>query len=205
MIRLIALNSLAAFAVVVPSVVQAAPAPLAAVSAHLQAVTTMTADFTQTDRNGKTIGGKLLLKRPGHIRFQYAAGVPLLIVGDGKALTMIDYSVRQVSRWPVGNSPLSVLTNPRADLARFATLAPSQDPNMLLVNARDPKHPEFGTITIAFSKRGGAPAGLMMEGWTVLDAQGNRSTVRLANQRFNVAISDQAFRWRDPRPQGPRG
>lgn len=203
--RLPSLYLISALAIATPSVVVAAPVQLAAVSAHLRAVTTMTADFTQTDRNGKSIGGKLLLKRPGHVRFQYAAGVPLLIVGDGKALTMIDYSVRQVSRWPIGNSPLSVLTNPRADLARFAALAPSQDPDMVLVNARDPKHPEFGTITIAFSKRGGAPAGLMMEGWTVLDAQGNRSTIRLANQRFNVPISDQAFRWRDPRPQGPRG
>jgi outer membrane lipoprotein-sorting protein len=188
-----------------PMLVAAAPSPLAPVSAHLAAVTTMTADFSQTDRNGKAVTGKLLLKRPGHIRFQYAPGVPLLIVGDGKALTMIDYSVRQVSRWPVGNSPLSILTNPRADIARFARVVPSLDPEMLLAEARDPKHPEFGTITIAFSKSAGAPAGLMLEGWTVLDAQGNRSSVRLSNQRFNVAISDEAFRWNDPRPKGPRG
>ena len=190
-------------ALAAPLLVAAAPAPLASVSAHLQAVTTMTADFTQTDRNGKSVAGKLLLKRPGHVRFQYAPGVPLLIVGDGNALTMIDYSVRQVSRWPVRNSPLSVLTNPQVDLGRFAQLAPSGDSEMLLVNVTDPKHPEFGTITLAFSKRPNAPAGLMLEGWSVLDAQSNRSTVRLSNQRFNVQISDQAFRWRDPRPIGP--
>lgn len=188
-----------------PLLVAADASPLAPVSAHLAGVTTMTADFAQTDRTGKTVEGKLLLKRPGHIRFQYAKGVPLLIVGDGKALTMIDYSVRQVSRWPVGDSPLSILTNPKADLARFAKIMPSADPDLLMVEARDPKHPEFGTITIAFSKQGSAPGGLMMEGWSVFDAQGNRSTVRLSNQRFNVAISDEAFRWNDPRPKGPRG
>jgi outer membrane lipoprotein-sorting protein len=38
----------------------------------------------------------------------------------------------------------------------------------------------------------------------VLDAQNNRSTVRLANQRFNVPVSDQTFRWNDPRPQAPK-
>ena len=51
--------------------------------------------------------GKLTLKRPGKIRFQYQKDVPLLIVGDGNSLTMIDYEVRQVQRWPVKNSPLT--------------------------------------------------------------------------------------------------
>ena len=59
----------------------AAPAPaqsggLAAVSAHLKAVTTMTADFTQTDRAGKTVAGTLSLKRPGKVRFQYQRVCP---------------------------------------------------------------------------------------------------------------------------------
>jgi outer membrane lipoprotein-sorting protein len=196
--------SIFAVSVAVAAPAFAQPATLATVSAHLAAVTTMTADFSQIDRNGKSVPGKLLLKRPGHVRFQYAPGVQLLIVGDGKALTMIDYSVKQVSRWPVGDSPLSVLTNPKADLARFATIAPSVDPNMVMVQAKDPKHPEFGTITLVFSKQAGAPAGLMMEGWTTFDAQGNRSTVRLSNQQFNTPISDKAFRWNDPRPLGPR-
>src|SRR3546814_1818425 len=66
----------------------------------------MTADFTQTDRNGRTLSGKLTLKQPGKIRFEYQKNVPLLIVGDGKSLTMIDYEVSQVQRWPIRNSPL---------------------------------------------------------------------------------------------------
>ena len=180
-------------------------APLAQVSQHLRAVESMTADFVQTDRNGKALGGKLSLKRPGKIRFQYEKGVPLLVVGDGRALTMIDYQVRQVSRWPIGNSPLSVLLDPSKDLGRFATLVPRGDPGLLLVAARDPKHPEFGTTTIAFARAPGAPAGLVLQGWTVLDAQNNRSTVRLSNQQFNVAISDQTFRFVDPRPRGAPG
>ncbi len=190
----------------VPALVAAAPASasLSAVSAHLKAVNTMTADFVQTDRSGKAVKGKLTLKRPGHIRFQYEKGVPLLIVGDGRALTMIDYSVRQVSRWPVKNSPLSILTNPDPDLGRYARMIPSGKRNALVMEAKDPKHPEFGTITIAFSKNPAAPGGLTLDGWTVLDAQGNRSAVHLSNQKFNRPVDDRAFRWEDPRPKGPR-
>ena len=82
---------------------------LAQVSGHLRAVDTMTASFTQTDRRGGTLNGTVTLKRPGKIRFQYEKGVPMLIVGDGKAINIIDYQVRQVQRWPIGNSPLGIL------------------------------------------------------------------------------------------------
>src|SRR5687768_5149438 len=94
-------------AALTPTVVVAqAPSPLSQVSQHLKTVDTMTANFAQTDRKGQTLTGTLTMKRPGKVRFQYQKGVPMLIVGDGKALTMIDYEVRQVSRWPIGKSPL---------------------------------------------------------------------------------------------------
>lgn len=177
---------------------------LSLVSDHLKAVTTMTAAFTQTDRSGKVLSGTLILKRPGKVRFQYQQGVPLLIVGDGKALTFIDYSVRQVSRWPIGNSPLGVLLDPTRDLRRFAKIIPGGDSRIVLAEARDPRRPEYGAITLAFARDPDAPAGLRLQGWVALDAQSNRTSVRLSDQRFNIAVSDQAFTWRDPRPMGPR-
>ena len=39
------------------------------VNAYIRAVTTMTADFAQTDRTGRVVTGKLTLKQPGKIRF----------------------------------------------------------------------------------------------------------------------------------------
>jgi outer membrane lipoprotein-sorting protein len=198
-----------AAAIIAPALLAAAPPQalspdLAAVQAHLRAVQTMTADFTQTDRNGRVLTGTLQLKKPGKVRFQYQQGVPLLVVGDGKALTMIDYSVKQVSRWPIGSTPLALLLNPNMDIGRVARTLPSGSPDQILVAAQDPKHREYGSITVAFRRQGGAPGGLLLDGWTVLDAQNNRTTVRLTNQRFNGAIDDSAFRWTDPRPQGPR-
>lgn len=188
----------AAFAIAAP--VHAQNADLAAVSAHLKAVSTMTASFAQTDRSGKTLSGALSIKRPGKIAFRYQKGVPLLIVSDGRALTFVDYSVKQVQQWPVRNSPLGVLLDPNRDLSRYARVFPSNDPRVLLTEVRDPKRPEFGTITLAFARQESAPAGLMLQGWVALDSQGNRTTIRLANQRFNVPVSDEAFKWRDPRP-----
>lgn len=173
---------------------------LAKVQTHLRAVTTMTADFAQTDRNGHTLTGTVTLKQPGKIRFQYQKDVPLLIVGDGKALTMIDYKVAQVSRWPVGNSPLALLIDPSKDISRYAHAVSGVPAGRIVIEGRDPRHPEFGTITMGFAEKTGAPGGLMLAGWTVLDAQGNRTTTVLSNQKFGVPVNDQTFRWRDPRP-----
>ena len=39
-----------------------------------------------------------------------------------------------------------------------------------MIEARDPRRREFGTITIAFAKAPGAPAGLTLQGWNVRDA-----------------------------------
>jgi outer membrane lipoprotein-sorting protein len=197
--------SVLAFAMATPvaSIAVAAPAPvnadLAQVQAHLRALDSMTAAFSQTDRNGKTVTGTLTLKKPGKIRFQYEKGVPILIVGDGKALWFIDYSVRQVQRWPIGNSPLGILINPDSDLARVAKIVPSADPRVLAVEAHDARHPEYGRITLSFARSAGSPAGLMLIGWMAIDAQSNRTTVRLSDVHFNGAVDSNAFRWNDPR------
>lgn len=183
---------------------QAAPSDLNQVNAYIRAVTTLTADFSQTDRNGQVLTGKLTLKQPGKIRFQYEKSVPILVVGDGKALTFIDYSVRQVQRWPITNSPLGVLINPDRDISRYAKVIPGADPRVLSVEGYDPKHPEYGRITMVFARDASAPGGLMLQGWVTLDSQGNRTTIRLDNQRFNVPVSDGTFRWNDPRRTSPR-
>ena len=193
---------LAAVTLALPAAAQ--QGTLAQVQRHLKATQTMTAAFAQTDRAGKTVNGQLTLKKPGKIRFQYEKGVPLLIVGDGSSLWFIDYSVRQVQRWPVKNSPLGVLLDPDRDISQYAKIVPTGNPDVVSIEARDPKRPEFGRLTMVFARNASAPGGLMLQGWVALDSQNNRTTVRLSNQRFNAPVSDGAFRWNDPRKTGGR-
>ena len=133
------------------------------------------------------------------------AAANMLLVANGKTLNFVDYDVGQKSVWPVAKSPLAVLLGDNPDLSRVATLVPSGDPRVTVVRARDPRRPEFGTLLLAFARRPGAPGGLMLEGWTAIDAQNKRTTVRLANQRYNVAVADSSFQFRDPTARGPRG
>ena len=203
-----ALVALAASSVAVP-VVAAPEAPAAAVNpqvdaavAALRAISTLQADFIQTDRNGQRLAGVLTMQRPGKIRFQYQPGVPLLIVSDGSALTMIDYEVRQVQRWPIRNSPLGALLDPNKDVARYATLNPTGHPDVVSMDVHDPRHPEYGSITMIMLKKAGAPGGLELNSWIALDSQNRRTTVRLSNHRYGVALPANTFRWNDPRTTG---
>ena len=197
------LSTTLAMALAAPMLVSAAPeSELVQVQSHLQSVSTMTAAFSQTDRNGRVLTGTMTLKRPGKIRFQYQKGVPQLIVADGASLYFIDYQVRQVERWPIGNSPLAVLLNPKRDITKFAKLVPTRDGNIVSVEVHDPRHPEYGRITMIFQKNASAPGGLMLQGWVALDSQNNRTTIRLSNQRFDAPVTDGTFRWNDPRKTG---
>ena len=115
----------------------------------------MAADFTQTDGKGRQLSGTLSLKRPGRIRFEYGRGANMLLVGNGKTLSFVDYEVGQKSSWPVAKSPLAVLLSAKPDLGRIARIVPSNDPRVVVVRARDARRPEFGTLVLAFMQGAG--------------------------------------------------
>ena len=175
----------------------------AAVSA-LRAISTMRANFTQTDRNGQRISGVLTLKRPGKIRFEYEKGVNMLIVSNGSSLTLVDYDVKQVERWPIKESPLGALLDPNRDVKRFGKLQPTTNPDVISVEVRDAKHPEYGVITLVFVRDGSAPQGWELASWVSLDSQNKRTTVRLSNQQYGMSVPDSTFTYRDPRTTGRR-
>ena len=169
------------------------------VEASLAATQSMTATFIQTDGKGRSLSGNLSLKRPGRIRFEYGNGANMLLVGNGKTLSFIDYDVGQKSNWPVAKSPLAVLLADRPDLNRIARIVDSGNPSVVVVRARDNNHPEFGTLVLAFVKSPGAPGGLQLSGWTAVDAQNRKTQVRLDGQRYNVAVPESAFTFAEPR------
>jgi outer membrane lipoprotein-sorting protein len=187
-------------------VAMAAPAAaqsgdIAKVQTHLSAVQSMTANFVQTDAKGRSARGTVQLKRPGRIRFQYS-GNDLLLVANGSRLYFLDYSVGQKSSWDLNKTPLGLLLSANPDINRIAKIVPQSDPRILLVRARDARRPEFGTLLLAFVRNPGAPGGLLLEGWTSIDAQNKRTTIKLDNQRYNVAVPESAFRFDEPKKKG---
>ncbi len=195
-----------ALAAAIPATYAAAPVPVAAAEgdldkavAALRGISTMKADFTQTDRNGQSVRGVMTLKRPGKIRFEYAKGADMLVVSNGKSMYFVDYEAKQVQRWPVSNSPLGALLDPNRDVKKFGKLVSTGHPDVVSIEVRDSKHPEYGVMTLIFTRDASSPGGLRLTHWVALDSQNHRTTVRLSNQRYGVAVADSAFSFRDPR------
>jgi outer membrane lipoprotein-sorting protein len=195
-------NSLARVLVPVAMVALAASAvaaespDLARLKAHLSSVQTMTADFTQTDAKGRTDTGTLQLKRPGRVRFEYRGG-DLLLVANGSRLAFLDYQVGQKSSWPLSRTPLGPLLSGSPDFNGKAEILPSTDSRVVVARAKNAG--QYGQLTLAFLRNPAAPGGLQMYGWTAVDPQGHRTTVKLSDVRYNVAVPDSAFTYTEPK------
>ena len=171
-------------------------ADLARLKAHLTAVQTMTANFTQTDAKGRTATGTLQLKRPGRVRFEYSGG-DLLLVADGSRLSFIDYQVGQKNSWPLSKTPLGPLLSGSPDFNGKAEILPSADSRVVVARAKNAG--QYGQLTLAFLRSSSAPGGLQLYGWTAIDPQNHRTTVRLSEVRYNVAVPEGAFTYAEPK------
>jgi outer membrane lipoprotein-sorting protein len=179
-----------------PLSAQTTASDMARLRNHITSVQSMTANFMQTDPRGRSATGTMQLKRPGKVRFAYSSN-DLLLVANGKTLTFVDYTVGQKSSWPLGRTPLGVLLSSSPDLKGRAKVVPSGDPQVMTVEARDPT--QYGSLRLVFLRSASAPGGIQLYGWTATDAQNKRTTVRLSNVRYNVAVSESAFTFVEPK------
>jgi outer membrane lipoprotein-sorting protein len=190
-----ALAAVAIVGIAAPSAAAESP-DMARLRAHIVGVRTMTANFMQIDARGRAATGKMDLERPGKVRFEYASG-DLLLVADGRTLSLIDYQVGQKSRWPLNRTPLGVLLSNSPDFKGRAEVVPSNSANVVSVRARDPA--QYGSLTLVFLRNGSAPGGLELYGWTAIDGQNHRTTVKLSDVRYNVAVPQSAFTYVEPK------
>jgi len=190
-----ALVPVAVVATAVPAIGADSP-DMARLKAHIAQVHTMTANFVQTDARGRSAAGKMQLKRPGKVRFEYGSG-DLLLIANGKTLSVIDYQVGQKSSYPLNRTPLGVLLSSSPDLRGRAQIMPDTNSKIVSVRARDPA--QYGSLTLVFLRSGSAPGGLQLYGWTAIDAQNRRTTVKLSDVRYNVAVPESAFTYAEPK------
>jgi outer membrane lipoprotein-sorting protein len=193
-------RALVAMAVIAtPAAVLAAPSgELAKVEAHLSAVSSMTANFSQVDGRGRTMRGTLQLKRPGRVRFEYGGGANMLLVANGSQLTFVDYDVGQKSSWALSKTPLGILLSGKPNVRRIGTIVPDKDPRVVVARARS----QSGTLLLAFIHSASAPGGLQLYGWTAIDPQNKKTKVTLSNVRYNVGVPESAFRYAEPKKKG---
>jgi len=155
---------------------QSAELSLNAISIYFNGITSMEAPFTQVNADGSTSQGKLWLKRPHRMRFEYAPPDRTLVLAAAGSVAVFDgKSNTSAEQYPLSKTPLSLILSPRVDLSQARMVVAHGEANSLTyVTAQDPKNPEYGQITLYFSSN---PIALRQ--WVVTDETGAQTTVRI--------------------------
>lgn len=177
------------------AVALAAPAladkiPLTELSRYLNALQTVQADFTQVNGDGTIATGKVFIKRPGRVRFEYAPPDRTLVIAAEQQVAIFDPKSNQPpEQYPLARTPLNLILAANVDLAKAKmVVGHTSDAKTTSVIAQDPNHPEYGTIKMVFT---GSPTELRQ--WVITDDTGNQTTVILGELAKGGALGAALF------------
>ena len=173
-------------------------AALARAEAYLNGLTTLEASFVQLDSSGQAATGKLKVKRPGRMRFEYDPPTPILLVSPGSELIYYDRDLKTATRLDLEDTPAWFLLADKVSLSPggpYRVVDVQSSPGLLVFTAEDADAPENGYIAVSFADRLGA---LKLSGWVAVDALGQPTRVTLFNVAANLPIDDSAFAFNEP-------
>ncbi|MDE0406674.1 MAG: outer-membrane lipoprotein carrier protein LolA, partial [Alphaproteobacteria bacterium] len=173
-------------------------AAIARAEAYLNSVTTLQARFVQLDASGEAATGRLQVKRPGRMRFDYDPPTPILLVSRGTELVYYDRDLKTATRLDWEDTPAWFLLADRVSLAPggpYRVVDVHRAPGVLVFTAVDADAPEDGRIVVSFADRAGT---LKLAGWVAVDALGQPTRVTLFNLAANLPVDDKAFVFDEP-------
>lgn len=185
------------FATVAPALLaltMAAPAmaeklSLSTLSGYLNGLGTVRADFIQTNDDGSESAGKLTLKRPGRMRLEYGGADDALVLVSGGQVGIFDPGSNEPpQRFPLSQTPLSIILKRNVDLSRAKMVVSHREENGdTIVRAQDPDNPDYGYIDLIFS------ATPVLKAWVIHDQGGGATTVQLTRMTLGGTVSDRQF------------
>ncbi len=159
------------------------------INAYINSFDTMRGDFTQISPRGQASRGVMLISKPGKMRFEYAPPVPLLIVSDGRWLTIKNTARERGDQFPLSATPLRLVVAKDVDLlAETDVIAFQQAEGLTSVTLQDKKGKMGGYIILIYDD-----ANKALQQWIVVDGKGKRTTVQLANLEKGVKIDPKLF------------
>lgn len=165
-------------------------AELKRITDYWNKIVTVSGRFTQTDSRGGSSAGDFLIRKPGRFRFDYAPPQALTVIADGYTVAVEDKKLETQDRYPLVETPLSVLVEENVTLERedMQILSVQASEASVTVHIKSLKEEAQGEILIAFNR-----ADLTLQNWVVRDPEGLDVTVRVSDVTLNAAISPDKF------------
>jgi outer membrane lipoprotein-sorting protein len=162
--------------------------------AYLQGLASVKGRFVQIDPRGSTSSGDLYIRRPGKARFAYDPPKQMTIVSDGSRVSVYDARLKTFNAYPLGSTPLSLFLDKDIKLQEGVEVTQvTRFPNGFAITARDGRKQARGWITLTFTD-----APVRLTEWTVSDAQGARTRVKLTDLRAVPSLPDGMFVLKNP-------
>ena len=167
-----------------PGVAQAAAqlseddnAAVTLLNTYLNEIVNMKGEFTQTSLRGQIANGVFYISKPGKMRFEYAPPSPLLVVSDGRWVTVKNTTRNKDDQYPLSATPLKLVLAGEVNLFEQAVIlkVESQD-NLVAVTMEEKDQLVAGQLTMVFDRE----ANDLVQ-WIILDGKGQRTTVQLSN------------------------
>ena len=166
------------------------------------------ADFVHSYRGGvlkqqATERGRLVVKKPGKMRWEYTAPERKLFVSDGRKIYSYIPQDKQVvvSTMPQdaeAPTPALFLTGKgnitRDFTAAFDTVADAPAGSLALKLTPRRREPEYESLTLVVE-----PKSMRLQMLITIDAQGGRSAFTFSNLKENIGVADNQFVFQMPR------
>ncbi|KQO72378.1 outer-membrane lipoprotein carrier protein LolA [Methylobacterium sp. Leaf89] len=163
---------------------------IAQANAYFNGMTTLTGSFVQIGPDGRRIGGKLTLAKPGRLRFDYDQPSPLEIVADGTSVAVKDRKLGTQDLYFISQTPLKFLLRDKIDLARDLSVTDvANDPGGLRIALED-RSTLGGTSKIQLFFDAEVKT---LSQWRITDPQGYQTTVQLTNLQKGRPVEGNLF------------
>jgi len=156
---------------------------------YLEQTTTLIGDFTQIAPSGAISTGRIYLRRPGFLRFEYDPPDPLLIVANGGLVYVYDDALETTDSYPLRKTPLKFLLSKKLNFDETSVVGVDRGVNNVAITLASKKDDTEGELTIIVK----APEMTLIR-WIVRDLQGGITVVTLDNVVAGERLANRLFR-----------
>jgi outer membrane lipoprotein-sorting protein len=193
MFKRLALAATAALLLVTPAFAAldaAKQAELKRITDYWNTIKTVEGQFAQVDNKGGASSGAFYIKKPGRFRFDYAPPEQLTVVADGYTVAVEDKKLETQDRYPLVETPLSILVDENITLQRpdLEVMDVEKKDGAVRVRMKSLKEDAQGELLLAFNE-----SDLTLQYWVVRDPQGTTVTVRISDVKLQGDISSDKF------------
>ncbi|HEY2177701.1 MAG TPA: outer-membrane lipoprotein carrier protein LolA [Caulobacteraceae bacterium] len=156
---------------------------------YLRGLSSAMGRFTQTDPRGHVATGTFYLRRPGRARFEYDPPSGLVVASNGFRVAVLDRRLGTLDAYPLGATPLGILLSRDIRIDKGVMIGSvSRRAGGFSIVAYDAGKRGQGQISLDFTENP-----LVLAGWTITDARGGLTRVKLVNFAPGKAMPNRFF------------